>query len=135
MSWTNRFVGIPWKDKGRDRDGVDCWGLFRLVYKEHLDIDLPSYLESYVDPKDTAELGPLITDEVAADWLRINVPRAGDGMLFNVKGEPAHTAVYVRDDLMLHVRRGAGSCVERYDSPIWKPRFIGYYCHPSRARD
>lgn len=29
--WWNEYVGLPFADKGRTREGCDCWGLVRLV--------------------------------------------------------------------------------------------------------
>lgn len=40
--WATRFIGLPYLPGGRERDGVDCWGLLRLVYWEERHILLPS---------------------------------------------------------------------------------------------
>ena len=36
--WQNKYVGIPYKDNGRDLDGMDCWGLARYVYNKEFNI-------------------------------------------------------------------------------------------------
>lgn len=39
--WTTRYVGLPYRAGGRERDGLDCWGLIRLIYREEKGILLP----------------------------------------------------------------------------------------------
>lgn len=39
--WTDDYVGLPYLDFGRDRNGLDCWGLYMLIIKEQFGIDVP----------------------------------------------------------------------------------------------
>ena len=48
--WANEYVGIPWRWRGVGRDGVDCYGLLRLVYSEQLGVNLP--VEQYLTASD-----------------------------------------------------------------------------------
>ena len=121
----NGYVGMPYRDRG-------CWELVRLVYREQLGIDLPSYADEYaaVPEEDRAELGRLITEH-RTDWYAIppGDERPGDAILFKMLGEPSHIGVIVEPGLFLHVRAGHLSCVENYLGAKWRPRVEGVYRH------
>lgn len=42
IHWASNYIGIPYQIGGRDREGLDCWGLIRLIYKEVNGIILPN---------------------------------------------------------------------------------------------
>ena len=42
-----KYLGIPYKNMGRDLEGLDCWGLVLALYKDILKIDLPDTIDNY----------------------------------------------------------------------------------------
>lgn len=125
------YVGIPYRLHGTTREGLDCWGLPRLWYREQYGIDLPSFGDRYgreLDAVERAHLAGIIRGE-AEQWHRIRPPHAqrGDLVLFRVLGEDAHLGLVVEPGRFLHARPGTDSCVERYDAPAWARRVVGFY--------
>lgn len=129
-AWAAAYVGLPFKEHGRDRGGVDCWGLFRLVMAERFALDLPSYADGYESTADAEELGRLIRGGLGP-WrpVRWGHERAGDGLLIRMKAQPMHVAVVAAPGWMLHVEDGVDSSLERYDGVKWRRRILGVYRH------
>ena len=122
----NYYIGLPYKDNGRDESGIDCWGLVRLFYKRELDIDLPSYTEEYSGRNDPT-LADTVFEHRADNWIRISTPEPGCVILFNIMGEPTHVGVYIGDNKFIHSRGGLDSVVESLNNFKWRTRVEGYY--------
>lgn len=58
--WAGRYIGRPFTEHGRDRGGIDCWGLARLVLLEQFDISLPSLAHEYRRTTDAARIAGLM---------------------------------------------------------------------------
>jgi cell wall-associated NlpC family hydrolase len=103
-SYFSCYVGLPFKDKGRDRHGLDCWGLLCLVYIEQTGIILPSYRDDYVTAQDYKALESLMQDSVG-DWREISEREARplDGVLMKRGGVECHVGVIVKRGYVLHV--------------------------------
>lgn len=129
-AWVASYIGIPFKAKGRDRDGADCWGLFRLLYLEQYGIELPLYLEGYegTDRADRKDVARLIASR-PPEWRPVAAgdERLGDGIVLRMDGEEMHVGLVVARATMLHILEGINSTAERYDGPIWRQRVVGFH--------
>lgn len=133
MNWANQYVGLPFADQGRDRNGLDCWGLVRLAYREQLDIHLLSYVDDYVGADERAEVAGLICQEAAAGpWMKVAKPHPMDVLLFRRGRYDSHVGIKVARSRMLHMAQGEQARIEDYTSAKWGKRFVGGYRHVAR---
>lgn len=75
-AWTAPYLGIPFKDLGRDWDGCDCYGAGRLVMMHERGVQLPLYLD-YEDARDGEGINRLLHRELedhAAHWRPVTGP-------------------------------------------------------------
>lgn len=134
MTWANAYLGIPWRAHGASRDGADCWGLVRLVYRERLGLELPNYSASYVTAEERCEIQATIAGERGAGaWREVDAERAFDVALFRIMGHVSHVAIVVGDGLALHAERGADSGLIRYREGRWASRLCGFQRHKEAA--
>lgn len=124
--WWTEYVGIPFVEKGRDRGGVDCWGLVNLIYREKLGIELPSYAENYRDTNDRAALQALVEAEKAAKWVAVEKPKPYDAVVLTMLGMPTHVGIMVDDRHMLHCMRGTNTVREDITGLRWRHRVKGF---------
>lgn len=126
------YVGIPWLERGRDRAGIDCWGLMRLVYAERLGVDLPSFSAEYTTVADGEAIRGLVNGNMDP-WREIAAgdERPGDGLLMAVAGRP-HIGVVAGNGRVLHIERGAGAIIESYLGYRLKKWMRGVYRHASQ---
>lgn len=131
MSWSNRYVGIPFKEFGRESVGCDCYGLAVLVYLQELGMQLTSYAGDYVSCEERRELNTLFSDAIEfGPWRKVEGPaRPFDIALFRIGNLAAHCGVVVESDRMLHVQGEDQVKVENYRTGAWQPRLIGHYRH------
>lgn len=129
MSWASKYVGIPYADHGRDRDGVDCWGLACLVYAEELGITLPSYAGAYASAEEISDVDAILRGAPERrEWLSVRCARPFDLSEFRAGAYRSHVGIMVNSDLMLHVHAGRAALCERLH-PRWIWRRTGIYRH------
>lgn len=102
MTSLSEFTGIPYVERGRDRAGVDCWGVVCLVYRERLEIDLPEYHDAPCIAE-RAELGALIADQrQSGPWVTVDEPQAYDVAVISYEGHACHVGVWDGHGKILH---------------------------------
>jgi cell wall-associated NlpC family hydrolase len=129
MVWTDKYIGIPFKEGGRDPNkGLDCFGLIKLVYKEEFEIDLPDYNIHYSKTndkvshkKDMQELDKYIENAISV-WEDIknlnNEPEDYDAVLIRLQGYVIHIGIFVRPNMILHCYDGIDVVLEKIE-PKW----------------
>jgi cell wall-associated NlpC family hydrolase len=126
--WT-KYIGIPFRDHGRDFTGCDCYGLVRLALLNEFGVALPLLIDEYEDPNNHDQVGaavslwrPLLTGD------RLGAPEAAAIAVILVSGHPAHVGLCIDDRMILHSRgHRTGSLLHRIDDPFFKGRIEGYY--------
>ena len=120
----SNYIGIPYKDKGKDFEGLDCFGMVQLYYKLEKNVILPEYLYSSSMNDNSVALAISVNKKT---WESVSIPDKDDIIVFNIKGLPLHTGIYLGDGDFLHSFGGTDTCIESLDSLRWNKRIEGFY--------
>ena len=131
-AWAGKYVGRPFEERGRG-EGLDCHGLLVEVFRTELGVELPSHAGEYADSLDTASIEELVAGD-REHWADVPEAQARplDVVLLRVRSAPTHVAIVCGRRRMLHVLRGVGTVIERWDSPLWARRVAGFLRHRER---
>ncbi len=129
MHWSAAFLGIPWADKGRTRDGADCWGVVRLALQERAGVVVPSYDGLYASADEQAEIAAIVRREAASPlWLPVEgEPRELDVVFFRQGAHASHAGLAVSPWLMLHSAAQDQSKIQPFRPAPAGMRLTGIY--------
>lgn len=134
LHWSCGYIGLPWRPRGRDRSGVDCFGVARLVLWEQAGIELDAATEAAATAHPDGLAAEADRIAAAAPWRRVTSPgRELDIAVFATGVYTRHIGVLVGPQMMLHVLEGELSCLMRLDTPRWRARFLGLLRHERLA--
>ncbi len=120
-----RYIGLPYKDKGADFDGVDCLGLCILFNRVELGKTIPPHHEYYTSADDFDEAVNGF-EEGKKGWRKTDDdPQIGDTILFRQMGYVSHAGLYISNREFLHSVAGQASCLVRLDDFNWAKRKDG----------
>lgn len=135
MSWVGQYVGLPFRKRGLDRSGVDCYGLLRLVMGEQHGIWLPTYGEVPVGPR--TELRAILRATRREGWRNVErgSVQAFDGVLMSAYGTdaPLHVGVAISPTEILHIEDAHDSIIARLSDSRVRARLISFHRHEALA--
>jgi len=128
----NKYLGFPYKHQGRDVNGVDCWGLIKLVYKDFLNVDLLDTKEDYAN--DWAVQGKnYFIENYYKEWDKTENPILLDIVLFkNINGIANHAGLYLSQNKILHTCK-LGTIITKLNSfNLFKLTLEGFYRYKNK---
>lgn len=120
-----KYIDLPYKNLGRDFDGVDCYGLLWLIYKEERNIVLPDFTELMYDQKWYRKHNHIV-DNISDEWSKVKEPfKRYDAIIFYGRYEVAdHIGVYIGDNKFIHITENSTSMISRLDD-YWCKKIYG----------
>lgn len=99
-----QWKGTQYRLGGSARDGVDCSGFVRMVYKNIFGMNLP---------RTTNEL------ERIGKPVKKQALRAGDLVFFKPPSYPRHVGIYLGDEKFVHASKTNGVIISKIDIQYW----------------
>jgi cell wall-associated NlpC family hydrolase len=123
--WLPNYLNIPYKHLGNSREGIDCFNLGALVYKEVLGVDIPystqdSGCDVSVDWYSKTETSNILVERACSKWgwdtVNIKDRQIFDMILLSIgsTNAPNHCALYLGHNKILQVSVGHTSWVSTY---------------------
>ncbi len=127
------YMMIPFADGGRDHSGCDCWGLVRLIYREQLGVELPSYGD--ISAKALLKVARAIKGNSDEGWVPTTTTTSAlyDVVLMKSAGfkTVCHVGIVVAGDQVLHTEEGVGPMIVPFDHADIRERLFGLRRHKS----
>jgi probable lipoprotein NlpC len=110
LEWLKDYVGIPYLKGGRDpREGLDCFGLCRLIYAQEYGIQLPDWQTDQIQLK---EIDKAIAGQVTSGtFTQVDTPADGDFVVCLRTKLAHHLGLYYGGGV-LHTATGKGTIYE-----------------------
>jgi cell wall-associated NlpC family hydrolase len=119
---TDDLIGVPFKERGRDKNGMDCLGLaIEVLKREGIKLDDVFY----EDMEESTKKRLMETLEASVPNTKLERPEKNCVIEFNILGRPSHIGIYIGDGEFIHASRQFGVAIDKLYR--WKSRVKGYY--------
>lgn len=124
----DEYVGIPFLENGTNRNGLDCYRLVVLIYREKLGIELQDFVGVFVGDTlaSMRKVARLMRSE-KQKWQKVEKPQRYDVVLFRSGAMAYHVGIVVDHKRMLHISDGIDSTIDEYTGIEWRNRVEGFY--------
>lgn len=122
------YVGIPWRDQGCGRDGCNCWGLVRLIYRLELGIELPAFSDRVANDADREAIAAVIAGERSRwDLVERSAAALFDVVIMRDAGVESHIGIVCGPGRLLHVPQGGASMIQRMGGVAVRSKIAGVF--------
>lgn len=104
----SQWRGVPYRNGGQGRNGIDCSAFVQLTYKEKFGLSLP---------RTTRQLSSY-GREITSTGLR-----PGDLIMFKTGWGDRHVGIYLEKYRFLHVSITSGVTISKMTDPYWYDRY------------
>ena len=122
-----KYIGIPFRHRGSNWSGVDCYGLVRLFYKTEFNIFIPDYI---YDENWCTHGFDWIHKYYKENWIKIDKPKRYGGIGFKYPGQHVehHLGIVLWDLIsFLHCPKDKAVCVSKLSDRFWKRSIYSFY--------
>lgn len=120
-----KYLGTPYKHRGRDMTGLDCWGLIKLIFQD-IGIRLWDIDEDYTPDWSWTGKDHFI-ENYWREWTPVQKPVIFDGLLFKIGSEHAnHAGVSLGENNFIHATK-LGVIVSKLGDRKFQGSLIGAY--------
>ncbi len=127
------LLPIPYKHRGRDYSGVDCYGFIIIFYREFLKVELMDVYEEYSKSWSFKGNKNYFLENYHKQFEKVDRPQPYDIILFQSrKGIANHGGVVLPNGKFIHCSK-IGVSINKYDEESFKKRFNGFYRYKRHA--
>ena len=119
LGWINEYIGTPYVSGGRDINGVDCYGLAKLVYAQEYGEQLPDWQTDEITIRETDKIISSVV--TSGDFTEKEVPGDGDFVICKRTKASHHIGLWFGGGV-LHALDGFGVIYEPL--PRFESRFV-----------